>query len=88
MCDIIQKSFFRRAGVRYLSGDILKLIAEETYGESYKAHKIELDLETDTASRLDIREPRLDNHKLGETVKYRGYRSFAKAVQDMSQSYS
>lgn len=74
--------------MRYLSGDILKLIAEETYSESYKAHKIELDLETDTASRLDIREPRLDNPKLGETVKYRGYRSLAKAVQDMSQSYS
>ena len=66
----------------------MKLIADETYGESYRAHKIELDLETDTASRLDSREPRLDNPKLGETVKYRGYHSLAKAVQDISKSYS
>ena len=71
-----------------MSGDILKLIADETYGESYQAHKIELDLETDTASRLDSREPRLDNPKLGETVKYKGYRSLTKAVQDISKSYS
>ena len=38
-----------------VAGDILQLIATETYGESYKAHKIELDLETDTASRIESR---------------------------------
>ena len=71
-----------------MSGDILKLIADETYGESYKAHKIELNLETDTTSRLDSREPRLDNPKLGETIKYKSYRSLEKVIQDISQNYT
>lgn len=71
-----------------MSGDILKLIADETYGESYKAHKIELNLETDTTSRLDSREPRLDNPKLGETIKYNSYRSLEKVIQDISKNYA
>lgn len=52
-----------------MSREILKLIAKETCGESYQAHKIELDLETDTASRIDNREPIIGNPKLGETKK-------------------
>ena len=69
-----------------MSGDILQLIAAETYGESYKAHKIELDLETDTASRIDSQEPRLENPKNGETVKYKTYQSLKKLSRQISQS--
>lgn len=56
-----------------MSRDILKLIADETYGESYQACKIELDLETDTASRIDNREFAAIIPKLGETRKVKGY---------------
>lgn len=69
-----------------MSGDILKLIAAETYGESYKAHKIELDLETDPASRIDSQEPILANPKNGETEKYKTYRSLEKLSRQVSQS--
>ena len=61
-----------------VAGDILQLIATETYGESYKAHKIELNLETDTASRIDSQEPILTNPKNSETTKYKTYRSLEK----------
>lgn len=57
------------SGGENVSRDILKLIAEETCGESYQAQKIELDLEADTASRIDSRESKLENPKLGETDK-------------------
>lgn len=69
-----------------VSGDILKLIAIETYGESYKAHKIELDLETDPASRIDSQESKLENPKNGETIKYKTYRSLEKLSRQVSQS--
>lgn len=69
-----------------VSGDILQLIAVETYGESYKAHKIELDLETDTASRIDSQEPILTNPKNGETIKYKTYRSLEKLSRQIAQS--
>lgn len=69
-----------------VSGDILKLIATETYGESYKAHKIELDLETDPASRIDSQEPILANPKNGETEKYKTYRSLERLSRQISQS--
>ena len=39
-----------------MSREILKLIAENTFGESYQAHKLELDLEKDSSSRIDNRE--------------------------------
>ena len=39
-----------------MSREILKLIAENTFGESYQAHKLELDLEKDSSSRIDDRE--------------------------------
>lgn len=39
-----------------MSREILKLIAEDTFGESYQAYKLELDLEKDSASRIDDRE--------------------------------
>jgi len=69
-----------------VSGDILKLIAAETYGESYKAHKIELDLETDPASRIDSQEPILANPKNGETEKYKTYRSLEDKARQIAQS--
>lgn len=50
-----------------MSRDILKLIASETFGESYMAHKIELDLEANVSSRIDEREPLLVN-KIVEVV--------------------
>ena len=56
-----------------MAKEILKLIAAETAGESYQAHKIELDVETDTASRIDNKETRLENPKYGETEKFNGY---------------
>ena len=62
---------------------ILKLIAAETAGESYQAHKIELDVETDTASRID--ETRLENPKFGETVKFNGYISLKNFMKNNSQ---
>lgn len=69
-----------------MSRNILKLIATETYGESYKAHKIELDLETDPASRIDNQESKLENPKNGETIKYKTYRSLEKLSRQVSQS--
>ena len=57
-----------------MSRDILKLIASETFGESYMAHKIELDLEANASSRIDEREPLLVNPKCGETIHYTSYR--------------
>mgnify|MGYP006872996640 CR=1 FL=1 len=56
-----------------MARDVLDLIASETYGKSYKAHKLELELETDSISRIDSREPSVDNPKQGETVKHKGY---------------
>ena len=56
-----------------MAKEILKLIAAETAGESYQAHKIELDVETDTASRIDNQETRLENPRYGETKKFNGY---------------
>lgn len=69
-----------------MSGDILKLIATETYGESYKAHKLELDLETDIATRIDSQEPKLENPKNGETMNYKTYRSLENLSRQITQS--
>lgn len=71
-----------------MSREILKLIAKETCGESYQAHKIELELETDTASRIDNREPIIGNPKLGETKKIKGYLSLAELSKKISQTNS
>lgn len=56
-----------------MAKEILKLIAAETAGESYQAHKTELDVETDTASRIDNQETHLENPRYGETKKYNSY---------------
>ena len=71
-----------------MSREILKLIAKETCGESYQAHKIELELETDTASRIDNREPIIGNPKLSETKKIKGYLSIAELSKKISQTNS
>lgn len=63
-----------------MSGDVLQLIATETHEESYKAHKIELDLETDTASRIDSQKPILTNPKSGETIKHTTYMVIGEVV--------
>lgn len=69
-----------------MSREILKLIAAETFGESYQAHKIELDLELDTASRIDNQSTILENPKLGETAKIKSYRSLEKLAGRISQN--
>ena len=66
--------------------DILKFIAEETDGESYLAHKAELDSEIDTSSRIDNRESTLENPKIGETVKHKEYVSLEKIAQEIAQA--
>ena len=66
--------------------DIIKLIAKETDGDSYQANKLELDLETDTASRIDSRESKLENPKSGETVNHKSYISLEKLSKKLAQS--
>ncbi|MBQ9487611.1 MAG: hypothetical protein IJU91_07420 [Selenomonadaceae bacterium] len=65
--------------------DVVKIIAAETYGESYQAKKVELDLETETASRIDSRESVLVNPKSGETVNHTGYVSLEKNLRDITR---
>ena len=69
-----------------MSRDILKLIASETFGESYMAHKIELDLEANASSRIDEREPLLVNPKCGETIHYTSYRPLEGKVRGIANS--
>ena len=68
-----------------MAKEILKLIAAETAGESYRAHKIELDVETDTASRIDNNETRLENPKYGEIEKFNSYVSLKDFLKNNSQ---
>lgn len=68
-----------------MAKEILKLIAAETAGESYQAHKTELDVETDTASRIDNLETRLENPKYGESKKFNGYVSLKNFLKNNSQ---
>ncbi len=69
-----------------MSRDILMLIASETAGESYMAHKIELDAETNATSRIDNQEPILVNPKCGETVHYASYRSLERKARSIANS--
>lgn len=69
-----------------MSRGILKLIASETFGESYMAHKIELDLEANASSRIDEREPLLVNPKCGETIHYTSYRPLEGKVRGIANS--
>ncbi len=68
-----------------MAKEILKLIAAETAGESYLAHKTELDIETDSASRIDNLETRLENPKYGETKKFNGYILLKNFLKNNSQ---
>ena len=68
-----------------MAKEILKLIAAETAGESYRAHKMELDIETDTASRIDNPETRFENPRYGETKKFNGYILLKNFLQNNSQ---
>lgn len=72
--------------MKFILRDIIKLIAKETYGESYQAQKIELELETDIASRIDSRESQLENPKHGETLKHKSYVQLKELSQKLSQS--
>lgn len=78
--------FFRQVNV--LARKILKLIADETAGESYQAHKIELDVETDRVSRIDNRESRLENPKFGEIDNLKNYLSLENLAKKFSQTDS
>ncbi len=71
-----------------MSKEILKLIATETAGESYQANKIELDVETDSISRIDNQESRLENPKYGETEKYNTYISLKNLVRKITDANS
>lgn len=68
-----------------MAKEILKLIAAETAGESYRAHKMELDIETDTASRIDNPKTRFENPRYGETKKFNGYILLKNFLQNNSQ---
>lgn len=68
-----------------MAKEILKLIAAETAGESYRAHKMELDIETDTASRIDNPETRFENPRYGETKKFNGYILLKNFLKNNSQ---
>lgn len=78
--------FFRQVNV--LVRKILKLIEDETAGESYQAHKIELDVKTDRVSRIDNRESRLENPKFGETDNSKDRLSLENLAKKFSQTDS
>ena len=69
-----------------MSRDVLKLIAEETAGESFQANKLELDLEVDSVSRVEDEEPTLTNAKFGETERHdTKYISLKKTSEKISE---
>lgn len=68
-----------------LMKNILKIIADKTFGTSYQSKKIELDLEVDSSSRIDNRESNLVNPKHGETLNHKNYISLTNKSKLLAQ---